>query len=255
MTFFSRTTRFIPPDLSVAGGLVPGWDHAETFGRNTDIDTSEESIWNGGGLYTGFPTGAAETLKVYSTTVADDNGSTGLWTVKLVGLDTNYKPLSEVVTLDGTTSVVTTNAFKRMWRAEGLTAGAGGSNFGVITAKGSTTGANVFMKMPEKSNHTHTCCYTIPAGYTGYITHMGSSIKGTATNALLGDLYTRELGGVWQSRRPFFLTNAVHLDDNFIITIPEKTDIDVRALAITGSNIDVNANIEVFLQTSVALIP
>ena len=51
-------------ELAVSRGLVAGHAMFEKFGRNPDIDTASvpEDIWNGGDVYTGFPTGAAEQI-------------------------------------------------------------------------------------------------------------------------------------------------------------------------------------------------
>ncbi len=58
----------------VARNLYPGWKIDTKFGRNPDINTGPEDMWNGGSTYTGFNATAAETLEVFSAD-ANDQGS------------------------------------------------------------------------------------------------------------------------------------------------------------------------------------
>lgn len=59
--------------FEIIKGNVPGHSAIHKFGRNADIDTSSgfETIWNGGGLYTGFDVIAAEIIDVRSSDAAD----------------------------------------------------------------------------------------------------------------------------------------------------------------------------------------
>lgn len=87
--------------LDIARGLRPDCTSVHLFGINTDIGTSFETIYdNGGGIYT-FPS-AADTLDLVSTDNDDTMG------VQITGLDANWNPISETVTLTGTTEVSTT---------------------------------------------------------------------------------------------------------------------------------------------------
>ena len=87
-------------------------------------------------------------------------------------------------------------------------------------------------------------------GGEGYITHIGGSVRGAATNSITGDLYTREGGGVFRSRWPFSVINGGYLQDDFVIEVPEKTDIVVRAQAASGLTLDVSAHFEVLLKAA-----
>lgn len=78
-----------PSDLLLALGMTQGLSLVLKFGRNPDVDTgASEDIWNGGGLYTGFPTtGSAEPLGVASSSANDTAAGTGAITASANNLD------------------------------------------------------------------------------------------------------------------------------------------------------------------------
>ncbi len=60
--------------LAVGLGLVPGFDYVHKFGKNPNIPNSPgiyESVWNGGGDYTGFNTTVVSTIGIASTSTTD----------------------------------------------------------------------------------------------------------------------------------------------------------------------------------------
>ena len=60
--------------LAIGLGLVPGFDYVHKYGKNPDISNAPgtfESIWNGGGDYTGFNTTTVSTVGISSTSTAD----------------------------------------------------------------------------------------------------------------------------------------------------------------------------------------
>jgi hypothetical protein len=76
----SAVVRTVPFEITVAAGLMQGFEINKKFGRNEDIDTDSEpeDIWHGGGPYTGQPTsGSAETVTVVSDNANDTAGGTG----------------------------------------------------------------------------------------------------------------------------------------------------------------------------------
>lgn len=103
------------------------------FGRNTDIDTSEEDIWDGGGRWKGV-LAAAETFKLVSNDVNDDFGGTGMNTVRIYGHGSDGTEISEVVNLNGTTAVATLNSYIVIYRMFGTLWGSGGVNAGLVQA-------------------------------------------------------------------------------------------------------------------------
>lgn len=118
------------PRYDAALGRVPGAAAWNKFGYNLDIDIGTEAIWTAGGLY--VPLYAAETLSVVSTSANDAAAGTGARQVRLYGVDDSFASVTEDITLNGTTPVVTTNSYYGINRAVVISAGSGMANAGAI---------------------------------------------------------------------------------------------------------------------------
>ncbi len=172
-----RTADHIPdlPNLEISKGRVKGHSHVHKYGRNPAIATGAfEAIWNGGGLYTGHPTGAAETMEIFSGSTADNGATaTGALTVTIQHLldgDKNEMP-DVTVTLNGQTPVsLGAQTYSRSTRLKVVTTGSGGSNAGALTLRHTSTTANIFAVMPIGYNKTMIVAYTVPAGIQGFFT-------------------------------------------------------------------------------------
>ena len=156
--------------LAVAKGDFTGYTKVSKFGRNPSVKSADyETIWDGSNFYP-WPT-AAETLSVVSDDANDTSAGTGARTVEIEGLDSSWDVLTETVTMNGTTPVVTTGLFLRVYRARVVTAGSSGTNEGTITFT-NTTSSNVIAQISVDTSgfgQTLMACYTIPAGKTGYL--------------------------------------------------------------------------------------
>ena len=129
----SRSGQYPDFYLKACAGLIPGITPLFKFGRNLDIDTTNpEDVHELGGDYL-FPT-AASTISTVSDSSSDTNsGGTGIKTLTIEGLDANWELLSETIEMDGTTPVVTSNSFLRVFRAFADTSGSAQEAIGNIT--------------------------------------------------------------------------------------------------------------------------
>lgn len=243
----------IDPTLSIAGGLVPGVTLVNKFGLNPDIDTGTvpEDVWGGGGVYTGFPDIAPEFINVFSSSANDTLLGTGARTVLVTGLGENWQIQTETIALNGITPSASTLKFRRVHTMRTLTAGSGGVNAGDITVRYETTTSVVFLVMVAGRNQTNNVSFTIPDGYTGYLTKVHGVIRlpGTATDNASGNLWIREFGEVFRSRRPFIIrTEAPWVDEIYGgIRLPAKSDITVRITNVAASNTEVIAALDIVL--------
>lgn len=231
--------------LHVAQGLVGGYSLLDKFGRNADVSSGVPAdVWPGGGLYTGFPTGAPETISVFSSSTSDTFGGAGAGQIVLVGLGSNWEEQTEVVSLNGTTPVVTTKTWRRMSRARVLRSANGANtsfNLGSITARYTTTTSVVFMVMTIGMNQTSTACYTVPAGKAFFLDKLILELDRATTATILGALYAKTDGSAPWISRVLSASNArgYYNDFKFSLRYPEKTDIALRVVTASGNNLDV----------------
>lgn len=215
-----------PYSLQVSRGLVEGHKRVFKFGYNAEIQDVEETIWENGGIYA-YPSSAVA-MTVTSASGATDNGVL----VTVQGLDSSYNEISEEVTLAGLGTATTTATFLRVYRA--FISGSTEPDGVISIANGGTTYASI-----NGDHQTLMALWTVPAGYTAYlfqydVTAFTEQNNKVATIRIL----TRELNGVFRTQHIFDTFQAsFHQAIEAPIPIPEKTDIEFRAIA-SSSNAD-----------------
>ena len=244
-----------PFDLQVARGQITGHKTLFKFGNNSDINGAIETIWSRGGLYV-YPTSAIQ-MKVSSSSANDAALGTGAQTVSVQGLDQNYNEVAETVTLTGQTEVLTTNTFIRVFRAFVITAGSGGTAAGTIyVGTGTVTAgvpATVYAEIALGDNQTTMATWTVPAGYTFFV-YRGtfSASSNNVSQYILGKFMFRPFGGVFRNAADVTVnTGAIQYDFELPLALPEKSDIEARAIALSGTNFYVTASFEgVYIKNS-----
>jgi len=200
------------------------------FGYNADVSTASETIWDGGGLYP-WPSAAAVTT-IVSTDVKDTSAGVGARTVRVYGLDADYKAIDEIATLNGDTAVTLANDYLRCFRMKVLTAGSELDNAGSIQVKHSTT---VIAQISAGYNQTLMAVYTIPAGAsTAYLLNWHGNL-GKGKDAEM-TLWVREYGGVFQVK-DLARAYQANIERNYKIAlkIPERADVELRAVSENAS--------------------
>lgn len=245
----SRVGTTEPFALQVSRGQVTAHYPIFKFGFVRGVDDSLETVWDGGGLYSYIPT--ATVLKVSSTSTADTSAGTGARTVRLYGLDADYKEIEEVVTLNGQTAVNTTNTFIRIFRACVTSAGSGGENAGTIYAgTGTVTSgvpANSYLQITPSNNQTMMSVWTVPAGHTLYVMQSDVTVATTQTSKYATiSLVARPDGEVFQVRERFLVDVAsVNTHYDYPLKFEEKTDIEFRIIGNSAAaGIDASAAFE-----------
>jgi hypothetical protein len=237
-----------PFDLQVARGQITGHKTIFKFGNNPDINGALETIWSRGGLYV-YPTSAIQ-MKVSSSSADDAALGTGARTVSVQGLDQNYNEVAETITLNGQTEVLTTNTFIRVFRAFVITAGSGETAAGTIyVGTGTVTAgvpATVYAEIALGDNQTTMATWTVPAGYTFFV-YRGtfSASSNNVSQYILGKFMFRPFGGVFRNAADVTVnTGAIQYDFELPLALPEKSDIEAQAIALSGSNFYVTASFE-----------
>lgn len=136
--FDSISVRPTNLNYEVALGRRQGYTTWSKWGYNPDVDIGTETIWNVGGTFT--PIVTARTLSIVSTSVNDTSAGTGAQSLVIYGIDANWKAQTVVVTLNGTTPVVTAETWLGVNRIAVYLAGSSDTNEGEITATAVTEG-------------------------------------------------------------------------------------------------------------------
>jgi hypothetical protein len=254
----SQNGRTEPFDLQVARGQITGHKLLFKFGNNSDINGALETVWSAGGLYV-YPA-AATVMTVSSSSANDTSGGTGARTVLVSGLDADYNEISETVTLSGQTPVNTVKSYLRMFRAFVVTAGSGGTAAGTIYVGGGTVTAGVpatvYAEIVLGDNQTTMALWTVPAGYTAYISAgTFSAASNNVSQYILGKFVFRPFGGVFRNAADITVnSNVFRYEWDYPLALPEKTDLEAQAIALSGTNFYVTASFElVYIKNDGAL--
>lgn len=223
MGYFRSDIMSPDAQLEMAHRRVAGAQQVQLFGFNRDIGTSYETVWNnGGGIYT-FPTEAL-TLTVVSSSASDT------MPILIQGLDANYEPISDVVTLDGTTSVNSNIQFFRINNVTILS----GNNVGNISL---TNGGTTYAYIEATFGTTQGIIYTTPARHALYIS-TAHFTSGTVNGNKY--LFSRAMQRSSNGRVLHFWESTFQQDIMFPITVPfrvpPKTDFSIEAKSSSSTN-------------------
>ena len=228
-----------PFELQVSRGQIQGHSVVTIAGYNSDVDTSWEMITPVGDL---SYAAAALQMTVSSSSTSDTAAGTGARTVLIVGLDADYAVISESVTMNGQTAVTTTKSFLRVNSMLVTTAGSGLANAGIIyIGTGTVTSgvpATIYNLIPVGFNNATSSQYTVPAGYTGYLSVVRIGLAQDAGTSLITGR-TRFIGANGIALiGPVIVTNNGISTINFTypIAIPEKIRIQGEAIGGAANN-------------------
>ena len=239
MSLASSVTRWgrnEPFELQVSRNQIPYHKRVFKFGFNSDVDGTEETVWDVGGIYVYPSSAVAMTATTTAGTASDDNGVL----VTIEGLDTDYNEVSEEVTLAGAGTATTTQTFLRVYRA--FVSGSQEPTGILNIANGGTTYARITLGV----NQTLMALWTVPAGYTAYINHINIATGTTNANQYItASFVSREINKVFRTQLKQSIGSGSVAD--FVIEYPlpfeEKTDLEVRASS--GSNNLVSADFSI----------
>lgn len=221
-----------------------------TFGQNPDIDiaSTPEDVWFGSGAYP-FPAAAAETRAV-STHNEDDGapGGLGARKIRVDGLDTNGAPIIEDVNLNGTSSVVLTNEFLRVNKAEVIRAGNSETNVGEVSV---LIGGVVVGAIQAGLGSTQEGVFSVASEGKGiHDIHMmrfqASFVGGNSNLEIVFQIRNRDNGeNAWHALDSLLLDNnspqITHVYDGDGVRIPLGSDCRTRVISSTANNIGISS--------------
>lgn len=203
--------------MQIAQGLIAGHTVEQVTGYNPSTSAGD-AVWSGGTAFPWSSFATAQTLYLKSST---NNATDRSMSILIDGLDSNYANQTEVITLnasDSRTAVVSTKQFLRI---HNIQCNGADTNVGdIITTVTSGTGT-VVSKISAGRGSARAGCFTIPAGYTGYL------FKGDAssTAATVVNFMARYYGKAFMVVHVAIVDNSTYIYDfPFPMPLPEKTD-------------------------------
>lgn len=230
--------------MLIAAGKIAGKAPSRVFGRHPGINnvlTDVGEFISAGSQYV-FPASPIQ-MRVISSSANDTNtAGTGVRTVEIDYLDTNYAAQSETVTLNGITPVntVATNIL-RVNAVHTTTTGTGLSAAGNIQVQ-NVAGSVVYKQITAGFNVDLTAVFTVPAGKKMFLTSFDSS-EGTAAGSHFTQFFLRltanEEGvltpGIFQIHDIVScLNNSDSSSYDTPFTAPAQADVKVSAISDAG---------------------
>jgi hypothetical protein len=161
--------------LDIAQGIDRnGLTQVHIRGRNADIDTGAEDIWDAGATLTQFA--AAADVHVSSSSAADTTQ-----TLTINGLDANGNAQTKTVVLAGQTETAVAGTWTCIFSAS-LSAACAGDVYvyedDTVVAGVPQTAAKFKAKIPIAALKTFMAVYMIPTGHTGFLVEYSGSHAG-----------------------------------------------------------------------------
>ena len=203
-------------------GLVEGNNTSSWSTIWTPADTASTIL---------YPWGhSAGVVSVVSTSSQDGPAGSGTLVIRVEGLDENYEPQEETITLDGTNAVLGQLTFSRVFRSCART---GDTNVGDINV---SIGGDLVAQIAAEYGQTLQCAYTVPAGKTAYLKDFQASTS--KNQEIVIGIFRRDFGGVFRvaATMALYQMSASHTFE-VPVRMEEKTDIDVRIKGSTNATV------------------
>lgn len=233
--------------LMVQMGLVPGFEVLEKYASRNGIENMEKEIWDAGPAELVWQL-SKSILEISSTSIEDNPAGTGIGKLVIFGLDEDLNPITDLVTLDGTTVVESAIEFLFIWRAWGIdeTLGnhAGLYNAGVIDIKSKNT-TNVMARINKEANQkgngqTAMSQYIVPAGHRLYIDRVHFT-AGKSKEAHV-KIWVQIPGLSWTMKNKFEMFQNQIPHDKFFIEILEKSKVKISGLGEVSGPVDISGS-------------
>lgn len=243
----SQLVKSFGEEFLISGGYFDGYSIITKFGRNLDIDTASvpEDMWNGGGIYAGFPVSTVEEFEIVLSSASDIGG---VVTFQYLASPTSTSWQTATITTTGLNTFTGISGW-RMHTAQFSSGTATTFNIGTVTVRHRTTIANIFFIMPIGRSQTNTCVYTIPFGYTGKIVRFFADMDVSTTATATGSIWVREYLKSPRLRRPFSISNTkgyIEKPYGGLIFLAQS-DITVRIDSASANNLIISAGFDLVL--------
>lgn len=223
---YGNSADAIPWEVQVARGKIPGVQGLSISGYQPAVPDTWVPIWGNPTAYTYFS--SAQQVRIWSSSASDTN-----LTILVSGLDASYNILTETVVLNnGITGVLTSNNF---FRVNSIAITADPVNVGTISA--SNGGKTITLTTIEPgAGRSQMTIYTVPAGYTFYLTQVNVFTNQVGSQTGLYRSYTKSATGVVSIILTFPFTDNYTSRKVVPRPYPEKTDIQWQSQSSQGTS-------------------
>jgi len=234
----TKVGAYEPFDLQVSRNQIMGHSVQNIYGYQGSVTTTNIPLWENAAAYV-YPV-SATTMNLVSNNNADTASIT------IVGLNASYAVTTEVVVLTGTTAVTTVNSYLRINNMF-VSAGSTTNPAGVITLK-DLTNTTTYAQINAGIGRTQMSIYTVPAGYTFYLSRVdcNSSFNGNNANYVTYKNYNVSSAGVVTVTQQSPFTAWYHSQRVMPRAFAEKTDIQFQFQTSAGTAA-VNCSVEGWL--------
>ena len=235
----SQVGRYEPFDLQVARGQISGHSVLNIYGYQPAVNNTYIPLWENATAYT-YPVAAAK-MHLASSNAGDTA------TIQINGLDASYNQISETKALTGTTAVTTTNSYLRINSMQ-VTVGSLTNPAGTVTLK-DLTDTTTYAQINPGIGRTQMAIYTVPAGYTFYLSRVdaNTSLNGNNANYMTYRNYSISPSGVVTVTQQAPFTQLYHTQRVMARPFSEKTDIQIQMANSAAANAAANVGVEGYL--------
>lgn len=213
--------------VDITKGVVLDASVRNIFGYQTNGDTTLRAAWEFSNTNYVFPT-TAQVMTV-TTASADDGGKL----LKIVGLDSNYNEISEVVTLAAAGDV---NTITQFFRINDIILISGITNVGLITVQ--NTGKTIkYGGIRVGDGRNQASVYSVPQGFSFYLYRLDafSSDSTAGKPAIFRNFTILKTGQQYNTARTTFLSN-MNIQRRMPFKYQQCSDIQLQLATLQGSH-------------------
>lgn len=213
--------------VDITKGVVLDASVRNIFGYQTNGDTTLRAAWEFSNTNYVFPT-TAQVMTV-TTASADDGGKL----LKIVGLDSNYNEISEVVTLAAAGDV---NTITQFFRINDIILISGITNVGLITVQ--NTGKTIkYGGIRVGDGRNQASVYSVPQGFSFYLYRLDafSSDSTAGKPAIFRNFTILKTGQQYNTARTTFLSN-MNIQRRMPFKYQQCSDIQLQLATHQGSH-------------------
>jgi len=213
--------------VDIAKGVVVGATVRNIFGYQVSGDTTLRACWEFANTDYVFPT-VAQVMTVTTANAGDANKL-----IKIVGLDSNYNEISEVVVLAAAGDVNTINEY---YRINDIVLISGTTNVGLITVQ--NTGKTIkYGGIRAADGRNQASIYTVPDGFSFYLYRLDAFSSDTTSGkpALFRNFSQNKAGQQYNTARTTFLNN-MSIQRRMPFRYQQCTDIQFQLATLQGTH-------------------